>query len=92
MKTPLQELLEHLETWMLDDKYIQDNPLSYEEYMVLHANQMVQIKEHFVGLCESLLEKEKEVIMDAVKYGCSDWGSSKDAEHYYNETFNTKEK
>lgn len=34
----------------------------------------------------------KEEIVDAVKYGCSDWGSSKDAEHYYNETFNTKEK
>lgn len=23
---------------------------------------------------ESLLEKEEEVIIDAVKYGCSDWG------------------
>jgi hypothetical protein len=37
-----------------------------------------------------MLEKEKEVIMDAVKYGCSDWGSAKDAENYYNETFKTK--
>ena len=37
-------------------------------------------------------EKEKEVIMGAVKYGCSDWGCAKDAEQYYNETFNTKEK
>ena len=43
------------------------------------------------GWAESMLEKEKEVIMDAVKYGCSDWGSSKDAENYYNETFNTKD-
>ena len=34
----------------------------------------------------------KEEIMDAVKYGCSDWGCAKDAEQYYNETFNTKEK
>ena len=32
----------------------------------------------------------KEEIENAVKYGCSDWGSAKDAEHYYNETFNTK--
>ena len=39
-----------------------------------------------------MLEKEKEVIMGAVKYGCSDWGSAKDAEQYYNETFKTKEK
>ena len=37
-----------------------------------------------------MLEKEKEAIMDAVKYGCSDWGCAKDAEQYYNETFNTK--
>jgi hypothetical protein len=39
-----------------------------------------------------LLENEKEMIMTAVNYGCSDWGSYKDAEEYYNETFNTKEK
>lgn len=43
-----------------------------------------------IALAESMLEKEKEVIMDAVKYGCSDWGSAKDAENYYNETFKTK--
>ena len=41
---------------------------------------------------ESMLEKEKEVIMDAVKYGFSDWGGWKDVEKYYNETFNTKER
>ena len=45
-----------------------------------------------IALAESMLEKEKEVIMDAVKYGCSDWGSAKDAENYYNETFKTKQK
>jgi len=32
-----------------------------------------------------LLEAEKEMIMAAVNYGCSDWGSAKDAEDYYNE-------
>ena len=36
---------------------------------------------------KSLLEKEKEMIMDAVEYGISDWGSWKDAEQYYNKTF-----
>jgi hypothetical protein len=30
---------------------------------------------------------EKEQIKDAVNYGCSDWGSFKDAEQYYNETY-----
>jgi len=33
------------------------------------------------------LKKEKEQIMNAVSYGCSDWGSSKDVEKYYNETY-----
>lgn len=32
-------------------------------------------------------EMEKEQIMDALKFGCSDWGSYKDKEQYYNETF-----
>ena len=30
---------------------------------------------------------EKQQIIDAVKYGCSDWGSAKDSEQYYNETY-----
>jgi hypothetical protein len=30
---------------------------------------------------------EKEQTISAVKYGCSDWGSAKDAESYYNETY-----
>jgi hypothetical protein len=30
---------------------------------------------------------EKEQTIDAVKYGCSDWGSAKNAEDYYNETY-----
>jgi hypothetical protein len=29
----------------------------------------------------------KEEIKEAVKYGCSDWGSAKDAEQYYNEIY-----
>jgi hypothetical protein len=31
---------------------------------------------------------EKEQIINAVDYGCSDWGSCKDAEQYYKETYN----
>ena len=42
MKTPIQELITQVEEWMLYDKYVQDNPLDYEEYMVMHANQMIK--------------------------------------------------
>ena len=41
--------------------------------------------------CDEIIEQakqmEKEQITEAVKYGYSDWGSAKDAEQYYNETF-----
>ena len=30
---------------------------------------------------------EKEQIIDAVDYGCSDWGSAKDAKQYYTSTY-----
>ena len=30
---------------------------------------------------------EKKQIIDAVKYGHSDWGSAKNSEQYYNETY-----
>ena len=32
-------------------------------------------------------EMEKEQIVEAINYGCSDWGSFKDGREYYNETF-----
>jgi hypothetical protein len=35
---------------------------------------------------------EKEQIISAVDYGTSDWGSYKDPEVYYNETYNNKTK
>ena len=47
--------------------------------------------ERILELAESLLEKEKEVIMDAYIFGIQDEyviGSQR----YYNETFNTQEK
>lgn len=92
MKTTIQELIENLEKWMLDDKYVQDNPLKYEEYMVQHANQMVSVKRDFVILCESMLEKEKEVIMDTYDTGWSDAKQGKDLNDlYYFETFSHKE-
>ena len=52
--------------------------------------------EQIVELAESMLEKEKEVIMDAYDAGLFD-GSMDDVDNrlhknYYNETFNTKEK
>jgi hypothetical protein len=37
-------------------------------------------------------EMEKEQITEAVNYGCSDWGSWKDAEQYYNETYKKEDK
>jgi hypothetical protein len=37
-------------------------------------------------------EMEKEQIKEAVNYGCSDWGSWKDSEKYYNETYKNEEK
>ena len=43
---------------------------------------------HWEMFKNDCIEKEKEQIIDAVDYGCSDWGSSKDAEKYYNQTYN----
>jgi hypothetical protein len=37
-------------------------------------------------------EMEKEEIKEAVNYGCSDWGSWKDSEQYYNETYKNQKK
>ena len=93
MKTPMQELIDHLEKWMLDDKHVQDNPMKYEEYMVQHANQMVSVKRDFVILCESLLEKEKEGMVDFA-YKCRNLMAADEfaISKWYDETFNTKEK
>ena len=89
MKTPIQELIEKVNQWMLDDKYVQDNPLDYEEYMVHYANQMIEVKEKFIEMCESMLKKEKEQIIDAYEVSHI---SMMTAEQYYNETFNTEER
>jgi hypothetical protein len=41
------------------------------------------ITKDFLLKTKELSHLEKMQIMDAVEYGCSDWGSSKDAEKYY---------
>ena len=41
----------------------------------------------FTKEIEQAKAMEKEQIIDACNYGCSDWGSWKDSEQYYNETY-----
>jgi hypothetical protein len=43
-------------------------------------------------ILEQAKAMEKQQIMNAVDYGTSDWGSYKDPEKYYNETYNNKTK
>jgi hypothetical protein len=45
-----------------------------------------------VEIIEQAKAMEKQQIMNAVDYGTSDWGSYKDPEAYYNETYNNKTK
>jgi DNA-binding LacI/PurR family transcriptional regulator len=45
-----------------------------------------------VPMQEKAKEMEKEQIKEAVNYGCSDWGSWKDAEQYYNEIYKKEDK
>lgn len=96
MKTPMQELIEKINQWMLDDNEVLNNPLDYEEYMVIYASQMINVKMKFIDMCESLLEKEKKQIMDAWidGGGCSYLPMKIDkilAEEYYNETYKDTE-
>jgi hypothetical protein len=36
------------------------------------------------------LQTEKKQIIDAVDYGCDDYGSQKDGEEYYNQNYGTE--
>jgi hypothetical protein len=45
-----------------------------------------------VPMQEQAKEMEREQIIEAVNYGCSDWGSWKDAEQYYNKTYKKEDK
>jgi hypothetical protein len=42
------------------------------------------------SLIDYALKIEKEQIINAVEYGCSDWGSGKDAEEYYDINYKGK--
>ena len=42
---------------------------------------------HIKKEIEQAKQIEKEQIIEACNYGCSDWGSWKDSEQYYNETY-----
>lgn len=57
------------------------------EEMILRL--AIRIENTFDGndLLKQAKEMEKEQISNAVKFGLSDWGSYKDVEQYYNETF-----
>ena len=82
MKTPMQELISVIRKRQEDE--------DVQPFMWL---------EQIVELAESMLEKEKAVIMDAHiegqrvfdKFPHTQWTNDQ-AEQYYNETFNTKEK
>jgi hypothetical protein len=54
--------------------------ISQDEYVIAYNNLLQQAK-----------QMEKEHIKGAVKYGYSDWGSAKDAEQFYNETYGGSE-
>jgi len=77
MKTPMQELLEWVRATLPMD---------------LETPRLIEQK------IQSMLEKEKQQIMDAHSDGAlhTDWDENTDvienAQDYYNETFNTKEK
>ena len=91
----MKELINQVEQWMLDDKYVQDNPLDYEEYMVHYANQMIEVKGKFIDMCKSLLEKEIDMFEEIIDIIDSE-NSGLSAEQRLDEinklikTFNTK--
>jgi len=78
MKTPIQELIENLDTFI-------GQGMSYSEWKKLTYSGKPSI--------ERYLEKEKEVIMDAYMEG-GDWESLPQPrfDNYYNQTFKTKER
>jgi hypothetical protein len=68
--------------------------LLFQEFRALSEVMRKAGDEKNANLIDCLCEREevakameKEQIISAVKYGCSDWGSAKDAEQYFNETY-----
>ena len=82
MKTPMQQHMEWLEKKYISHLLDEETGLALEVWYCLKN-------------AEEMLEKEKEVIMDAFHEGmrCQGWDPNRGiAEEYYNATFNTKEK
>jgi len=55
-------------------------------------NELIANPGNFIKAYKQAKEMEKEEIIEAVNYGCSDWGSWKDSEQYYNKTYKNEEK
>lgn len=85
MNTPMQELIQRLKQ-------------EQELILKLGGENERMLIDDCIELAEAMLEKEKEVIMDAHKDGAfhTDWDENtsviENAQDYYNETFNTKKK
>ena len=77
MKTPMQEHIEWLDIQWGNAKDCGEKTIDFEIAMK-HAEQM--------------LEKEKEVIVTAYQQADTESFRYDSGEHYYNETFKTKEK
>jgi hypothetical protein len=66
----------------------QVNKMSKQTAVDYLFNELIANPGNFIKACKQAKEMEKEQIVEAVNYGCSDWGSWKDVEQYYNETYN----
>ena len=80
MKTPMQQHMEWLEKKYISHLQDEETGLALEVWYCLKN-------------AEEMLEKEKEMIMDAYDIGWSDGNAGQDLNVlYYFKTFNTKEK
>jgi len=73
-KTAMMELIEELRSLAFSKQHLGLGDIR------LTQGHIDEIEEHY-------LKKEKEQIMQGVNYGCSDWGSAKDEEEYYKQTY-----
>jgi hypothetical protein len=64
MKTPVQELINQVEEWMLEDKEVLENPSVWSDYLLFKSNTSIEVKLEFIEMCEAMLEKEKEMMKD----------------------------
>ena len=89
MKTPMQELIEHIRQLLPKHGHVLTSS------QVLTSVMSNQVLTSVMSKAESLLEKEKEVIINAVTQG---WDYNEQGlvrwlgEKHYNQTFKTKER